>query len=111
MKTIEMQLSLPEELTESQSAELEATNSGYKLFLSLALADGAGNLKGLEIAMRLAALYASISEISRKSGISHYVLKCGQKIAVCDPKALAINFPHPILSLVPTQLMKISLMR
>ncbi len=97
MQALELHPCLPEDLLESDSAELEYSASAYRLFVSRSFA-GAG---GLERAITLATYYAAISELARDKGISDYVLEPGRRIAVCDPKSSAPSPPHPIRSLVP----------
>lgn len=95
---------LPEQLTYSNSAELFVKDSKFIVQFSMALLDLSGRVSdsNLNILMSCAVYWACASEIAKKKGIDKFILKEGQKIAVCD-----YDFgDHPIYALFPNLLKK-----
>lgn len=105
-KGIQYKTCLPEEMRLSYSAELAYAESGYIVFVSLALADGVGNVPQgiLNTIFSLAVYYASASEIAKRKGFFDFAIKSGQRIALCDFVGLDIYGQasgHPIYGLFP----------
>jgi len=97
--TPQIRVCLPAELHTLGPAELEGTDSGYMLSMSALLLSSDGRLRGEEVLMRLALLYTAISEIAKAKGIADYVLKPGQRVALCDVEDISIIRPYPLRSL------------
>jgi len=97
--TPQMRVCHPEELHTLGPAELEGTDSGYMLSVSALLLSGDGRLRSEGVLTGLALLYTAISEIAKAKGIADYVLKPGQRVALCEDEDLSIIPPHPLRSL------------
>jgi hypothetical protein len=97
--TPQIRVCLPEELHTLGPAELEGTDSGYMLSVSARLISWDGRLRSEEVPTVLALFYTAISEIAKAKGIADYVLKPGQRVALCEDEDMSFMPPHPLRSL------------
>ncbi len=103
---------LPEELEISYSAELTCAESGYIVLASLTLVNpGTGEIPKhvLNTIFSVAVYYAAASELAKEKGFLDFVIKPGQRIALCDFRAFGTSSfteGHPIYDLFPELLNK-----
>ena len=79
---LQVESCLPGLMLTSAPVELAATESGYKLLVSVLLAGGDGRLPPGRVPTRLAALSVAINEIARKKAAAAYQLNPGDRIGL-----------------------------